>query len=56
MLFTSMLIIKITEFSGSFTLRKLSEEQKPTIPDVQELNTRGNQMSVIGSIKVDDSG
>jgi hypothetical protein len=55
-LFTPIVIIRIQEFSRSFTVQKITEEQKPAIYDVKELNTHGNHMFVTGSIKVADSG
>ena len=55
-LFTPIVIIKIQEFSGSSTVQKITEEQKPTISDVKELNARRNQMLITESIKVADSG
>ena len=45
-LFTPMLIIKITEFSGCFNLPQLTEDQKQTFSHVKESNTQGNQMLI----------
>ena len=55
-LFTPIVIIKIQEFSRSFTIQKIVEEQKPAISDDEELNTHRNQMLITDSIKVADSG